>query len=50
MDYEIRRCRCYYGIYCGDVLIQTADTLHEAEYDLKELENEIQSKEKTKKS
>lgn len=35
--YEIKRCRQFYGIfYCGE-LVQTADTLHEAEHDLEEI-------------
>ena len=38
--YEIKRCRNFYGIFLYGKLIQTADTLHEAEQDLKEICNE----------
>lgn len=35
--YTIRRCRNFYGIFLYDKLIQTADSLHEAEKDLEEI-------------
>ena len=39
-EYEIKRCRNFYGIFCAEKLVQTADTLHEAERDLEEIERE----------
>lgn len=36
-EYEIQHCRNFYGIFHWGQLIQTADTLHEAEQDLEEI-------------
>lgn len=47
-EYEIKSCRGFYGIFCYGKLIQTADTLHEAERDLEEIENENQTDQEAK--
>ena len=46
-EYEIKACRNFYGIFHYGKLIQTADTLHEAEHDLEEIEHENQTDQET---
>lgn len=41
-EYEIKRCRNFYGIFHWGKLVQTADSLHEAEEDLEEMVRDYQ--------